>query len=605
MSTVLNDFHFLRPLWLLGVLPLVALLWHLSRRRSGEAVLRQFCDPALLPYISSSAGVGPRRLGLLCGLAGLLGLLALAGPTCQRLPQPLFRDESALVIALDLSRSMEAADITPSRLVRARFKIRDLLATRDRGQTALIVFAGRPFVVTPLTNDLNTITSQLEIMTPELMPTPGSDLLGTLTQAAALLEQAGHRGGDILLVTDGVPGEQRAAIESKLKATPWRVSVLALGTRDGAPIPAADGGFIKEAGGALVLSRLDPGPLQALATAGRGQMVVASTDDSDITRLKAMLDSQPADTTAAASERMTEQWAELGPWLVVLLLPLGALAFRRGVVWSVVLLLGALRPGPAAAIDWWFTPDQAAQRAFTQKDYAGAAQRFEHPGWRAAAQYRQGDFAGAGRTLAETPEAEERYNLGNALARQGQLEKALAAYDAVLKQDPKHDDARYNKSLIEDALRQQQDKQDKQDPQDDKKKQPKDEQQQGEPGKGEGEGQQQDAAKPEDGAAGSPSDQAQEEQAAQEARDQQADETSRQSDQEGKGKGNAAMDDSQRKAAAEQAAKDAAGGQDEEKLSAEQWLRQVPDDPGGLWRRKFQYQYQRQYGGQAGSKEPW
>ena len=224
MSALWQEFHFLRPFWLLALVPLALLLWRLARSQRGREVLQRFCDPALLPYVTAQTPAVRQGAGLaLLALGGLLTVLALAGPACQRLPQPLFREDAALVIALDLSRSMTATDLTPDRLTRARYKIRDLLATRDRGQTALVVFAGRAFEVTPLTDDVNTIVSQLEIMTPDLMPGQGADVVGALRSAGALLQQAGHRGGDIVLVTDGYPDAQRDALLTLAGAQPWRV----------------------------------------------------------------------------------------------------------------------------------------------------------------------------------------------------------------------------------------------------------------------------------------------------------------------------------------------------------------------------------------------
>ena len=191
----LAEFHFLRPLWWLAVLPLLALVWQWQRRATRSNVLRRICDPDLLPFVSIHNPLqtrAPRILPLL--LASFLAIAALAGPTVQRLPQPLFREESALVIALDLSASMQAQDVAPTRLSRAKFKIHDLLAARDRGQTALVVFAGRAFPVTPLTDDVRTIESQLDVMEPALMPSPGSDVAGAIAACAALLTQAGSLG---------------------------------------------------------------------------------------------------------------------------------------------------------------------------------------------------------------------------------------------------------------------------------------------------------------------------------------------------------------------------------------------------------------------------
>ena len=604
MSALWQEFHFLRPFWLLALVPLALLLWRLARSQRGREVLQRFCDPALLPYVTAQTPAVRQGAGLaLLALGGLLTVLALAGPACQRLPQPLFREDAALVIALDLSRSMTATDLTPDRLTRARYKIRDLLATRDRGQTALVVFAGRAFEVTPLTDDVNTIVSQLEIMTPDLMPGQGADVVGALRSAGALLQQAGHRGGDSVLVTDGYPDAQRDALLTLAGAQPWRVSVLGVGSPDGAPVPTENGGFIKDAEGRIVLAKLDEAGLRQLATAGHGQYVGLRGDNADIEAINALLKQHRPGAEASAARRTDAQWADLGPWLLLPLLPLAALAFRRGTLALLLPFACALTPRPVAAIEWWFSSDQAAQRAFDREDYATAAQRFEQPAWRGAALYRKGDYAAAAENLQAPRDAESRYNHATALARLGRFKEAIAAYDAALQANPQHDDARYNKSVLEDLLREQQQEQEKE-KSDSEPQQGQEQQDQQGDGDGQAKDGQQQAGGEQDGpSAGKPQDSP--EQQAQKEAEQQAADQSAKSEREGRGQGNAAMDDSQRKAAAERAAQEAAAGKSEEKLSAEQWLRQVPDDPGGLWRRKFQYQYQREYGGQAGSDSAW
>ena len=605
MNDLVANFHFLRPLWLLGLMPLYALLWRLKTRPGGREILRQFCDPALLPFIAAKGGEETRHWRFIAlALGGSLALTALAGPTWRQLPQPLFREDSALVIVLDLSPSMLATDLAPDRLTRARYKIRDLLAARQQGQTALVVFAGRPFEVTPLTDDVNTISSQLEIMTPALMPVPGSDLLGAYQHAAALLQQAGHADGDILLVTDGVAYGQQSALSDAVSKAHWRVSILGMGTSGGAPVPQADGGFIKDSAGSIVMARLDETALRSLAAGGHGLYVGVRNDDADINAIHQFLQRASLNGKTSATRRVSEQWDELGPWLLLPLLPLAGLAFRRGMLLSLFFIPLLLPAQRAEALDWWFSPDQAGQREFQRKDYAKAANAFQHPGWRGAAYYRQGDYQAAAKALNEGSDAESRYNLGNALARQGQFKEALAAYDAALKENPQHDDARFNKSLIEDLLRKQEQESEKEPSE---KNQQSDKQQDNQQGQ-QGEGEADKGAKPTDGQQDSqdagreqPAEASDEQQSGKEQSAQQ----DAQSGREGAGKGNAAMNDEQRKQAAEQAAQAAADGNSEEKLSSEQWLRQVPDDPGGLWRRKFQYQYQRQYGGQAGSEDTW
>ena len=604
MSAWWQDFHFLRPWWLAAFVPLALLLWQWHRQQSGREVLKRFCDPWLLPYIST-VDVETRRHALRAPLAWAAGLclLALAGPTCQRQPQPVFREASALVVALDLSRSMQATDLAPSRLARAVYKVRDLLAERDRGQTALIVFAGKSFPVTPLTDDTNTLVSQLETLNPGLMPVQGSDVAGAIAGSAALLEQAGYAQGDILLVTDGTSSAQAAAIPKALAGLPYRVSVLAVGTAEGAPVPSEDSGFVKDGNGAIVVAKVDVENLQRIATDGRGHFVALTPDGSDIASLAAFLRTQPSGPVTEAARRATDQWVELGPWLLVPALLLVALAFRRG---GAGLLLMSLLLGGAhevRAAGWWLTPDQAGQREFKRGDYAAAADEFRDEAWRAAALYRDGQFGKAAELLGERNDAEAQYNRGNSLARDGQLEQALAAYERALKLDPKHDDARYNKSLLEEFLRQQAEAEEKQDAGQQQRKQEGKQQGQGE---GAGEGQQGDAeapspmmppeqqpgAEPEDASAEQNPDGPRKPGDEPEGSDQAA-------------AANGASEKTGRAPARKDKAQADADGAEEDQAAAEQWLRQVPDDPGGLWRRKFQYQYQRQYGGESGGTEPW
>ena len=188
----MSDFHFLRPLWFLALPFLLALLWLFWRQRLHSRSWQEICDPALLPHLllGRSQRRAPWPLWLL--LAGLLlTVTALAGPTWQKQPQPLLRQQSALVILLDLSRSMAAADLKPSRLVRARLKVEDILRQRREGQTALVVFAGDAFAVTPLTDDHRTIEALLASLDPEIMPVQGSEPGRALEEGAELLHRAG------------------------------------------------------------------------------------------------------------------------------------------------------------------------------------------------------------------------------------------------------------------------------------------------------------------------------------------------------------------------------------------------------------------------------
>jgi Ca-activated chloride channel family protein len=149
----MTAFHFLRPEWLWGLLPLVGLLVLLVKRGANAHVWESVCDSHLLPHVLvGTTGAKSCSPIILLGLGWTLTLVALAGPVWSQLPQPVFRAESALVIVLDVSRSMDAQDVAPSRLTRAKHKILDILQARQEGQTGLVIFAGESFVVSPLTD---------------------------------------------------------------------------------------------------------------------------------------------------------------------------------------------------------------------------------------------------------------------------------------------------------------------------------------------------------------------------------------------------------------------------------------------------------------------
>jgi len=622
----MHSFHFLRPAWFLALIPLVVVLAMVWRRRAAGRSWQAVVDPQLLPHLLMDGGKRHSAWVMAAVAVGaVLAVTALAGPVWSKLQQPVFRRESALVVLLDLSRSMDAADLQPSRLQMAKFKLRDILARRKEGDTALVVYAVDPFVVTPLTNDVDTIDRQLSSLTTELMPAQGSRASRAIAKAQALLQQSGAVHGDVLLITDGVDNDvadQLHAAVKKLVAAGYRLSVVGVGTAAGAPIPLADGGFFKDAGGAIVLPKLDEPPLARLAADGHGIYRRLAADDSDTDALIRSFDSGwPSRHSQQVAGMKSDQWREAGPWLLIPLVFLAALAFRRG--YLLVLCAAVLLPMPrsAYALGWhdlWQRPDQRGAQALAAQQPQQAAKLFKDPQWRAAAHYRAGDYQAALKDLDKQPGAVAAYNRGNALAHLGKYQQALSAYEEALKRDPDFKDAAYNRNLVKKWLQpppskndtggkgqsrrglQQPGKQQGQ-PQAGRKgdrAQDKGQQADSSPGKGQSAGRSQ--AKAEQADPPPPRQQAGKPAAAQQnevpAKDGQGQRQQRRAASEKQ----TAMND-----ASTRSAGDAQPSRSESQQATAQWLRRIPDDPGGLWRRKFLYQYKREHQSQQSEAKPW
>jgi Ca-activated chloride channel homolog len=467
------EWHLLRPWWLLLLVPAAWLLWRLIRHRGGPGAWRDVVDPGLLRHLLVEAGARRSRLPyLLLGIAWLVLVVALAGPTWRQLPQPVFQSPVYRVVVLDLSLSMNIADVKPSRLAQARFRAIDLIDQVEDGQVAMIAYGGEPYIVSPLTGDGATITAQVPLLSTDLLPTTGpprADL--ALQMAGDLLAQAAATRADVILVTDGVAEPDRAEAAARaLREAGHRVSVLVVGTAEGGPIPMPGGGFARNARGEVIVEGIALPVMAAVARAGGGEAVQATATGSELVQLAPR---EPGMTggDALGGGIATDRWHEEGPWLLLLLLPLAALAFRRGWLGPPLLLLPVLllQPSDGYALTWdelWLRDDQRGYQALQQGRAGEAAALFADPDWRAAATYRDGDYAATLDALATGDGPATAYNRGNALARLGRLEDAIAAYDTALAQDPDDADARFNRDQLQALLdsRQQDQAQDDEEP---------------------------------------------------------------------------------------------------------------------------------------------
>lgn len=575
MSDFLNNFHFLRPYFFWAFLPLFYLAIKNYRQSASEISHWQtVCDPELLPYLlETNVSKNSKRTYWLAFIVAGLAIFSLAAPTWKRLPEPAFRNNSALVIALNLSESMNAQDIKPSRLIRARYKIADLLSQRKDGQTALLVYSGAAFVVTPLTSDIETIKSQLEALTTDIMPSVGNNADVGIEKAVTLLKQAGLPQGHILLITDSV--ENPNALKNAKKLAGYRLSVLGIGTTEGAPIAMPEGGFAKDEAGQILIPKLQTTALKELAAAGFGHFQIMTTDDSDVQTLSAFFDSPFSKTDADKTELFLQQWEDFGYYLILLILPWAALQFRKGAFYLALLFLIPIPKSYALDLQHlWKTPDQQAQQFYDKKQFSQAAGKFENSDWKAAAQYQAGDFENA---VKQFEQNQNFYNLGNALAKKGQLQEALAAYEKAIAENPYNHDAKANKELVEQALKKQaqqkqessQNQQSSQSQQNEKNNQ-NSEQKQNENNESDSKPEQKQEHK-----AGKNPDKREDSKPQQESESQPQQQNEQKSSPEKKQLVEPKLTTEQQQA-------------------NEQWLKRIPDDPATLLQRKFKYQYSQQ-----------
>lgn len=427
----LAQLHFLRPWWLLalGLVPL--LIWWASRQRNGDDVWRAVVDPHLLPHLLVPGREFRRRWVGWLTVVGLITLvLALAGPSWQRQPQPLWQTRQPLVIALDLSQAMHARDLPPDRLTQVRAKLAHLLRMRQEGEVALVVFAEDAYTVAPLTQDPANVAVFLDALSPEVMPVDGQRVDRAIAWSQRLLQQAGVGRGDILLLTDHA-GPEAVAAAAQARAAGMRVLVLGVGTAQGGLYAAASG---------WRSARLQEGTLRALAASGGGRYHPLTVDDADLRALGVL---EPGTGDGRMTARTALVWQDQGYWLLPLAMLCLLPAFRRGAgVWGWLLAAGLpllasmpaqAQSAAAATGTWWRRADQVAY----DRRQAGVEA------------YRRGDYARAAALFAGASDADGQYDLGNALAQLGRYDEAIAAYDRALRLDPGLADARYNRKLVE------------------------------------------------------------------------------------------------------------------------------------------------------------
>ena len=598
-------FHFLRPLALLGLVPAVVLAVWYTTHRLGKERFASLLSPMLQDVLLTGAD-GAKRWTTPVAIAAMLGLgaIAVAGPAWQRQDVPAREVDDALIVLLDLSLSMYAEDTLPSRLARAKRELADLLLLREEGTTALIAYAGDAHIVTPLTDDVDTIRHMTDSLTPEIMPVLGSRTDLAIGLANQLLDNSDEENGQILLITDGIRG-----LESSASACDPRfpLSILGVGTAAGAPVPVPVGEgrrqVLADSQSNQVIARLDSGKLEELAGLCGGAYSNVRVSDDDLMSILPGLAQSTDQFRADESMQQVDLWIDMAYVFAIPIALLLLVAFRRG---ALPVMLAALVCVPDARADFWDDlwqrRDQQAFDALQQADAETASGLFEDQRWRAVADFRSGDFDEAAINFdgLERKIADDYYNLGNSLAFSGEVQQAIDAYEQAFIIDPEHADAAHNKGVLEQLQSDQQQQSDSEGASDENRSDAdqghssqRDDNQTGQEGASEEQqqpGQQSEQSPMQEDASQTQKGQEQSEgESSQELAEQQAE---------------AEQETTQHEAAQIDAATQA----ERERERIDSLLRRVPDDPGGLLRKKFQHETRVR--AQAGeprvdSEQPW
>jgi len=324
----LSNFHFIRPLWLLVLIPAGLLSWTQWRRLDPVKRFSSLVAPHLARYLITTSGRAARLRPVLFLLpAWVLATLAVAGPTCRREISPFADDQAVVIVALDLSQTMNASDIQPSRLERAKQKIRDLLRQREGARTGLIVYAGSAHMVMPPTDDSNILETYLESITTSIMPLPGRASAEALTLASSMLDREPVP-GTVLFITDSIgQQDQVGAFSEYARQSRNQIICLAVGTSDGGPVLGENGKFLTDTSGQPVVAEFNQDGFATLSRQAGVDIVDVTVDDSDVRRVNRRTASHLVEVQ---NEDPARRWVDYGYFLVFPTAALAGCWLRKG-----------------------------------------------------------------------------------------------------------------------------------------------------------------------------------------------------------------------------------------------------------------------------------
>ncbi len=443
-----EKFHFLRAEYLWVAVPalIIILIGFIIYKEPNR--WKNKIGKHLQPYVIQQGTEWKSRLiHLSVLLMFIIGFTSFLGPSWKEVKTPSKKVKSRLVIALDLSQSMMATDISPNRLERAKFKIHDLLKSNPRAETNLLVFAASTHTAIPFTTDYKIIIDQIDGLKPSMMPTPGTGFNALFNKLDTLFDD-NNAEGKILLITDDLTDLSIESVSSFLQQNNVHLFIYPFATQSGAIVPSHK-----------INSALDIQKLKSLGVMDHVDILEITLDNSDVKDLaKAISDDLIFEDKSDEEE---DNWQENGFWLVIPLACLFLFSFRKG--WALYLIIisfsfsscsdkNSINLADLKFKDLWLTKEYQAQKEYNKENYLIAAQGFTDPMRIGIAYYKTGDFISAQAAFEKDTTTQGLYNLALTYAKLGQLEKSKELFDKVLQKDPTNENANANLQHIISAI---------------------------------------------------------------------------------------------------------------------------------------------------------
>lgn len=473
-----SQFHFADPKWFLGliIIPIVCFLYlFFYRSTTNTDKLEKFADKHLIPHLLRNSQIGQisvLKSIILGSTLWMLLMAAMAGPRWDFKQISNFSQDNSLVILLDLSKSMDSNDIKPSRLIRARQEVEDILNLNNNAsimpsssksmtsgniKIGLVGFAANAHIISAITEDMNNIKHLLPFIGTDLIYVQGTRLAPALKTAEQMLESQPGNNKSILIISDGDSSDPEAIdIISSLAQKNIITHTLGIGTEEGARFVDDKGKFI-ERNGQFLISKIEKGKLQEISNAGGGEYFDSDHSDNNTTEILKAINKRNHLTEQDGVSQDGKQWDDRFYIFVFPVMLIILLWFRKGFSFPIILLVILAQAPSIQAVtltdQLFLSKEQQAKKSLEEiEDYDTAAKLFDDSYKRGVVYYKAGDFKEAEKHFRNNtrPEVQTNalYNLGNALAMQDKLQEAVDTYQKALELAPDNPKIKSNLGIV-------------------------------------------------------------------------------------------------------------------------------------------------------------